>query len=268
MVHWRNNCAYEEAVKVRKETGLGIYSAQNRAGSYTPFGAVLLGCGANSIWNIGEKIAGWCTNDDESSSESSDVQRYKDQIDSILSVHSVGNISELGLLLESKKQELFDLREVYTNRRPKLIEQYNGMLASASDDQKERLQEAITRLERLQGEAQAKINALIADINKLERDCAAVEEYTEKLKNLEQDEYINSQVNENTKNFTSLLQELYKAQEKKDVTAIDELVNQITTAYAELGDNPPNHIRTAYEFLEDEIEAAERRKAAATDPAT
>lgn len=269
MVHWRNNCAYDEAVKVRKDTGLGIYSAQNRAGSYTPFGAVLLGCGANSIWNIGEKIAGWCTNDDESSSESSDVQRYKDQIDSILSVHNVGNISELGLLLESKKQELFDLNEVFTKRRPDLIEQYNEMLASASDDQKEHLQEAIARLERLQNEAEAKINALIADIDKLERDCAAVKEYTEKLEKLEQDEYINSQVNENTRKFTELLQQLNKAQEKDDVTVIDGLVAQITSAYEAFGDNPPNHIKTAYGFLKGEREAAERRKAAADDdPAT
>ena len=262
MVHWRNNCAYEEAAKVRKETGLGIYSAQNRAGSYTPFGAVLLGCGANSIWNIGEKIAGLCTNDDESSSESSDVQRYKDQIDSILSVHNVGNISELGLLLESKRQELFDNKQLLNEIDLSINNLMEDNLRNTELGPEAILAE-LAPLESQQVEFAQKIEKLTAEVEKLERDCEAVKEYTEKLEELEQDEYINSQVNKDTKKFTELLQQLNKAQaEGRSDTEIDGLVAQITSAYETAGGDSgaPNYIKTAYGFLKGEIAAANRRK--------
>ena len=260
MVHWRNNCAYDEAVKVRKETGLGIYSAQNRAGSYTPFGAVLLGCGANSIWNIGEKIAGWCTNDDESSSESSDVQRYKDQIDSILSVHNVGNVSELDLLLESKKQELFDTYgDLQINTKE--LSDYTQLLAEAEHTphvNPGEIQSHINALNTSRSELEANITKLTVEVEKLERDCAAVKEYTEKLEKLEQDEYINSQVNENTKNFTDLLQQLNKAQASGDTEEVNKLALNLEKAYDDLGGDmqAPNHIKNAYKFLQAEIKNA------------
>lgn len=263
MVHWRNNCAYDEAVKVRKDTGLGIYSAQNRAGSYTPFGAVLLGCGANSIWNIGEKIAGWCTNDDESSSESSDVQRYKDQIDSILSVHSVGNISELGLLLESKKQELFDKQQLL-NEIDLSINNLMGDNLSNAELGPEANSAELTSLASQRVELAQKIEKLTAEVEKLANDCEAVKKYTKKLEKLEQDEYINSQVNANTKNFTDLLQKLNEAQRKgKSDSEIDDLVSQITKVYGELGGDTgaPLHIKAAYGFLKGEIDTANKRKA-------